>query len=141
MINKEIQKKDLELGEKGENNTQGIIEKFLSIKLTKSTDKYATFDYYNDNTFIELKTRRVKHNTYSTLMFGYNKFKKGLEHIKEGKDVYFFFNCLDGVYYWKLTEESKKHITIGSGGRRDRGQDESNQKLVFVSSHNLICCK
>ena len=104
MINKEIQQKDLELGANGENKTQAIIEKFLSIKLTKSTDKYATFDYYNDNTFIELKTRRVKHNTYSTLMFGYNKFKKGLEHIKEGKDVYFFFQ----LFRWCLLLETNR---------------------------------
>jgi len=140
MFNKEIHKNDVELGENGENTTKAIIEKFLSITLTKSTDKYAIFDYYNDNTFIELKTRRIKHDTYSTLMFGYNKFKKGLEHLKDGKNVYFFFNCLDGIYYWKLTDDTKSHITIGTGGRQDRGKDE-RRKLVFISSHNLICCK
>ncbi len=139
MINSDIQKKDLELGAKGEDTTKAIIEKFLCIKLNKSVDKYATFDYYNDNTFIELKTRRIKHNQYKSLMFGYNKFVKGLDHIREGKDVYFFFNCLDGVYYWKLTDDSKKNITIGTGGRWDRGRDET-QKLVFVGTHNLVSC-
>jgi hypothetical protein len=139
MINQQIQQDDLHFGEKGEDRTQAIIEKFLCIKLNRSSDKYATFDYYNDNTFIELKSRRIKHNTYKTLMFGYNKFKKGLEHIENGKDVYFFFNCLDGIYYWKLTNESKANITIGTGGRCDRGIDET-KKLVFIGTHNLVCC-
>ena len=139
MINEDIQKADLEFGAKGEDHTKAIIEKFLCINLHTSSDKYATFDYYNDKTFIELKTRRIKHNQYKSLMFGYNKFKKGLEHIKDGKDVYFFFNCLDGIYYWKLTEESKTNITIGTGGRWDRGKREI-QQLVFVGTHNLVSC-
>ena len=139
MINEQIQKQDLKLGDKGEKDTLAIIEKFLNIKLSRSEDKYATFDYYNDKTFIELKTRRIKHNTYKSLMFGYNKFKKGLEHLSNNKDVYFFFNCLDGIYYWKLTNESKKNITIGTGGRWDRGKKEI-QQLVFIGTHNLVCC-
>ena len=139
MINKDIQKADLEFGAKSEDRTKAIIEKFLCITLKSSSDKYAVFDYYNDKTFIELKTRRIKHNQYKSLMFGYNKFKKGLEHINDGKDVYFFFNCLDGIYYWKLTNESKSNITIGTGGRWDRGKQEI-QQLVFVGTQNLVAC-
>jgi len=138
-INKSIQNEDIRFGLTSQYSTMGHIEKYLSIKLKEDKNKYAIFDYYNDNTYIELKTRRINHNTYKSLMFGYNKYIKGLEYIKEGKQVYFFFKCLDGLYYWKLTEDTKDLVFFGNGGRLDRGINEI-KKIVYIPTKMLISC-
>ena len=45
----------------------------------QKTDRYHLYDYYNDDTFIELKARRCNHNRYPTTMIGKNK----IEFAKE----------------------------------------------------------
>jgi len=138
-MNKTIQNEDLRFGLTSEDSTKAIIEKYLGIALTQSSDKYAIFDYFNDETYIELKTRRVNHNQYKSLMFGYNKFKKGLEHIADGKKVYIFFKCSDGLYFWRLTDKHADEIIIGYGGRQDRGKTEID-KVVYVPTKFLTVC-
>tara|TARA_B110000285_G_C14884253_1_gene495394 strand:+ start:49 stop:471 length:423 start_codon:yes stop_codon:yes gene_type:complete len=96
-----------------------FIELELNSKLNKYSNQFAIFDYFNKDFEIELKSRRVKYNTYPSTMIGVNKYKKGLEHIRNGKNVYFFFNFTDGLYYYKLEEDSI--LEIKNGGRRDTG--------------------
>ena len=43
-----------------------------------------------------MKSRRIKHDTYNTLMINYSKIKK---IVNDDKKVVFIFNCLDGYYY------------------------------------------
>ena len=38
-------------------------------ELNKTKNTYDNFDFYNNNFFIELKTRRINHNKYNSLYF------------------------------------------------------------------------
>lgn len=124
-MNKKSQ--DLRFGFQSEKDSHAILSQvFGELKDTK--DKYGThfeFDKYNDNYFIELKTRRIRHNQYDSLMFGKNKYIKGEELLKENPEleIYYIWRCNDGIYYWK---HGSSDFTERISGRRDRGCIEEN---------------
>jgi hypothetical protein len=113
-------REDMKFGIEQEINQFDLIKSVLDANLKKSEKSNATFDYFSDNTLVELKSRRNKHNTYSTTMVGYNKIEYALKH--PDKQAYFCFYFLDGLYYYKFSKDDKLEVRLG--GRRDRGKDE-----------------
>ena len=67
MINKVLKQKDLKFGLNSENMLKAQLETVYGdlIKL----DKYNNFDFKGDKIYIELKTRKILHNQYPSLMF------------------------------------------------------------------------
>lgn len=109
---------DHKFGDEQELLNLPIISDFLNQKFRK-TKRYFVFDYENDNTYVELKSRRNAKAKYPTTIVGKNK----LDYAKTcGKDVFFFFQFTDGLYYWKYNDED--NIKIAKGGRCDRGKLE-----------------
>lgn len=109
---------DMSFGFSEEDRIQPILEKQFG-ELTK-LDKYNPFDFENEDYIIEVKSRRINHNKYNTLMFAYSKIEK-LEGYEDEKIAIFVFNCDDGIYYW---EYDSSEFTKGRGGRCDRGCNE-----------------
>lgn len=112
------------------NNTE-----YLKNPLEKSLKKTAPFDYYNDTTFIELKSRRNTYLKYPTTMVGDNKLKIAEEDTT--KKYFFYFYFTDGLYKWAYNSEQYE---LKEGGRRDRGRPEIKLygyipivNLIFVS--------
>ena len=101
----------------------------FSPHLVKSADKYALFDYSDDDFFIEVKSRRNKKDRYPDTMVGYNKIKFFLDN--PGKKSYCVFNFTDGAFYVEINEETVKQFRITEAGRRDRGFNEI-KKYAFV---------
>jgi hypothetical protein len=95
---------DLKLGELNETKALPEIETFLNTKLTKDKNKYATFDFFNDpkTIYVELKSRRIKHDKYNTALIGENKVK-----WCKNPDINYYFVWLynDGIYYLKYDKE------------------------------------
>lgn len=112
---------------------------FLQIKenfgkdLKQDTDQFALFDFNNENTFIELKSRRCKHDTYHDTMIGMNKVYKAKEN--PDNDYIFCFNFTDGLYYFKHHPNYK--YTIRFAGRNDRSRDE-RKTYAFIPKEDLI---
>ncbi len=133
-----IKQKDLNFGLKQEEIQQEKIENKYG-KLHK-LDRFNNFDYYNEQYYIELKSRRIKHNQYSTLFFNKKKLDKANEVIKKGYKVIFIWNCIDGLYCWEYTGENKQldEYYIAVGGRCDRGKDEYddlvNVKVKYITN-------
>ena len=94
-------------------------------------DKYNPFDFENEEYIIEVKSRRIPHNKYNSLMFNYSKIEK-LEGYEDRKPAIFVFNCLDGIYYW---EYDSSQFTSGRGGRCDRGCNEYSQMAYVPIEH------
>ena len=96
---------------------EDIIQPILEAKfgVLNKLDKYNPFDFENDTYLIEVKSRRIPHNKYESLMFNYSKLEK-LEGYEDKKEAVFVFNCEDGIYYW---EYDSTQFTIGRGGRRE----------------------
>lgn len=130
-----IKKNDLLVGEKSEKDMITNFSKmFGELNFTK---QYDNFDFFNDEFYIELKTRNIKHNQYKTLYFSEYKYYKGLELLKHNKRIIFIWRCNDGCYFWELKEDN--HETEGflaQGGRTDRGKREIynlfNVKSEFI---------
>lgn len=64
---------DLKFGFKSEEDIHGFLEQhfgfLLKSKLNPEMGEFYEFDKYNDSFFIEMKTRRIRHNQYDTLFF------------------------------------------------------------------------
>ncbi len=118
---------DLRFGFLSEEQSHEYLEtvfgKLLNTKDNKKFGKYFEFDKYNDNYFIEMKTRRIKHNQYESLFFGVNKLDKGDELLKENPSlrIFYLWRCNDGVFYW---EHNSSEYEIKKRGRTDRGKNE-----------------
>ena len=122
-----IQKNDLNFGFKNEEQIHVILEEEFGTLLRSSKNpemgKYYEFDKYNEDYFIEVKTRRIKHNQYPSLFFGNNKLIKGDELLKKNPNlrIFYLWRCNDGIYGW---EHKSSEYTIEKRGRCDRGKDE-----------------
>lgn len=95
---------DLKLGELNETKAIPIISSFLKTDLKKSKNKYATFDFFNDpkTIYVELKSRRIKHDKYQSALIGENKV---LWCKNPNVNYYFVWLYNDGIYYLKYDKE------------------------------------
>lgn len=95
------QKSDLRFGFKSEEEIHNILEDEFGTLLRSSKNpemgKYYPFDKYNEDYFIEVKTRRIKHDQYPSLFFGQNKLIKGDEILKKSPHLRIF-------YLWKCND-------------------------------------
>ena len=86
---------DLVFGKLKEVEIKEILEGFFNTKLNTSS-KYNLIDFYNDDIYIELKSRRNTYQKYNTTIIGSNK----IDYVKTlNKKCYFVFCYLDGLYY------------------------------------------
>ena len=109
-----------------------IKDKFAD-NLKQDTDQYALFDFNNDKTFIELKSRRCKHDTYHDTMIGMNKVYRAREN--PDNEYIFCFNFTDGLYYFKHSDTYKYSIRFA--GRNDRSRDE-RKTYAFIPKEDLL---
>lgn len=133
-MNKTQKFKDLEVGKLGEHFALPLLNKFLKTNMIEN-DTYSLIDFEDENTLCELKTRRVRHNQYDSLYIPHYKLKY---NAKMNKQLYFAFNCTDGLYIFDYTNNKEKTYT-SYGGRSDRGKSEYT-KMINVPTNLLIKC-
>lgn len=142
MINKSLKKKDMEFGFSEEKKVFNILlKKYEGIKQYK--DKFSIMDFYlnkEDNTLkyeFELKSRKINHNQFQSLIFGLNKFNHSKKQLEKGIKTYYLFNCEDGLYYWKFKnlEKQKNEFKFGLCGNFKR--NDKPHEVVYVYSRYL----
>jgi hypothetical protein len=111
-------KEDFKLGLTQEDILLEVIKKKFGNDIVK-TKLSSIFDFKSETTLIELKTRRVKKDTYPDTMIGLNKIEYA---AKSDKEIYFAFQFIDGLYYWKYDKDVI--LNYRGGGRSDRGKCE-----------------
>ena len=119
----------LKKNEKKEKKVLKFLRKQFPLEDIKQNSKFSVLDFSGINTHFELKSRRIPHDKYGSLIFGKNKYDKGLEYISNNEKVYFIFNCLDGLYLWEQNLQQSPHFA--KGGRFDRGRPEV-QELAHI---------
>tara|TARA_R100000734_G_C3305403_1_gene95925 strand:- start:217 stop:651 length:435 start_codon:yes stop_codon:yes gene_type:complete len=130
---------DLSFGFKSENDIHEILEeyfgKLLKSKFNPEMGEYYEYDKYNEEYFIEIKSRRIRHNQYESLFFGKNKLLKGDELLKKSPHlrIFYLWKCNDGIYGW---EHRSTDFDICKRGRCDRGKDEYND-CVDIKTKNI----
>lgn len=132
------QRKDLNYGFKSENEIHSLLEEHFGTlfksKLNPEMGKFYEFDKYNEEYFIEIKSRRIPHDKYPTLFFGENKLIKGDEILKKCPHlrVFYLWRCTDGIYGW---EHRSSEYTICKRGRNDRGIDEFDDCVDILQKY------
>lgn len=91
-------KKDYIFGKTSEETALEKICRFFKEDI-KPTSQYCKWDYEDDQTIYEMKSRKVYSNTYDDVMIGYNKIQPIC------KEQYFLFNFIDGLFYIKYDEK------------------------------------
>jgi len=133
------QNRDLSFGYKSEEDIHQILEnvfgKLLRSNLNPEMGEYYEFDKYSEDFFIEVKTRRILHDKFSSLFFGENKLRKGDDILKKFPNIRIFYlwRCEDGIFGW---EHRSTEFTIQRRGRCDRGRNEYND-CVDVLQENI----
>lgn len=107
-------------------------EKFNDRHLYKSCNTFDPFDFYGMKTVIELKSRNVCKDDFPTTMIGMNKIEM-CETLYElqGKKIYFVFEFIDGLYYWRYNKEKVKQYSVEFSGTMKRGKDERKNHLMI----------
>lgn len=121
ITSKEIISEDIKFGSNQEKSLLPVINSYLGLNL-KKLKRYDVFDFEDENTLVELKSRRTPKAQYPTTIVGKNK----LDYAeKSGKVVYFIFSFSDGLFYWKYDKSLiGDKVKFAKGGRYDRGRVE-----------------
>jgi hypothetical protein len=127
--------KDIEFGKEKEENIFARLKETIDKDLLHTSSRYNPFDFESENTYVELKSRRIAKDKFNSTMIGANKIELA---EKTEKDVFFVFSYTDGDYYWKYNKDAvvDKKITFKIGGRYDRGKAE--EKLYAYINTSLL---
>ena len=121
---------DYSFGEEQEQRLLPILNEYfdLQLELTQQQDR---FDYIDTNkkVLIELKSRRVNKNQYSTTIVPEKKYLCGVEKSSQGWRVIYVFNFIDCISY--IEPDPNKNYVVRKQGRKDRG------KLEYVNHINF----
>ena len=128
-------KKDIEYGLNKELEILDLLKNKFGESITKTKDKYSSFDFEGDNIKIELKSRRNTSDLYPTTMIGYRK----IQAAKYNKRIqhYYVFQFIDKVLYCQYNESDFKTFEIKRSGRIDRGRIESDD-YIYIPIKYLI---
>jgi len=124
------QKNDIIFGEKSEGTLLNRIEGLVGQPLARQGG-FNIMDYTNANktVYVELKTRRIRHDTYSTAIIGKNK----IDYCSDpSKEYYFVFSYLDGVFYIKYDDQLFSSFEVQNDFWRGEREDCVNRAQCVV---------
>ena len=103
-----------------------------------SNGRYAPFDYSDEakTIYVELKTRRINHDTYPTTIIGANK----VEQCNDPTKQYWFAYCYqDGIYVIQYNKELFDTFETNPEYQRSNRSDTMNnsQHVIFIPIHHL----
>ena len=91
-------KQKYDLGILAEKEVLPVLRKFFKDDSLKPLSDGSHFDFKGQNKIIELKSRTCNRHTYRDTAIGVQK----ISYAKQSSvDVYFIFQFIDGLYYWK----------------------------------------
>jgi hypothetical protein len=107
------------------------LQEYFNKDIQHIKTKYSPYDYKDDNTYYELKTRNNCLNEYPTTMIGYDK-------INKDKETIFLFKYIDGLYYIKYNKDNFKDYNLKLFRRTDRGCKEKLKYYIYIPIEDLI---
>ena len=114
-------------------------------ELSKTKNKFNSFDFVSDNFYVEHKERNVRFGQYDSLYFDYVKYENYQRLKKEEPDKRFVivWTCNGESYYWEFTEVDEDEngdvifYTDTKLMDRRRGNGFQPQSLVYVFNENI----
>jgi hypothetical protein len=128
---------DKQFGSANERQCLPIFSQFFNTTLHKTVDDFDPLDYCDvpKTTFIELKSRRIKHNDYETCLIGANKVAKCEENLRANPNTkhYFCYSYTDGLYYIEYNPEQFSNFKRNMYQRGERSDINDNPKeTIFI---------
>lgn len=125
------QRADLSFGTQSEFNVMEVLQQYLETTLNR-LGGYAVFDFESpDKTImVELKSRRIRHNTYDTALIGLNK----IAFCDKMTDVTFHlaFAYTDGLYTIQYNKEQFDSFEVRHNYVRGARDDATNTPSSVV---------
>ena len=125
-------KDDVAFGTKSEENIIVDLQDLFKTTFERQGG-FSIMDYHNPTktVYVELKTRRLRHDQYETTIVGKNK----VDFCRDpNKDYYFVFSFLDGIYYIKYSSSVFSKFQVNNNYFRGERDDCKNvrQTVVYI---------
>jgi hypothetical protein len=124
---------DYIFGTQQENKILPLLQEHFGGTLAKNNNKWGKFDFYNEKSIFELKSRKCRKNTYPTTLMTCNKVVEG------EKEIYFLFNFTDELAYIKYNPELFSTFEKKMYSRINEAFDE--KEYYFIPVENLETIK
>jgi hypothetical protein len=121
-------------GKEQENYTYPILKEYFKTDLKQYTSQYDDFDFYDDESDYEQKSRKNNYNAYSETMITLNKTQKATE-----KKIKLVFNFADGIYWIEYNEDLFKTFNRKLFSRAEIKSDEKDH--IYIPIHLLTLIK
>lgn len=134
-------KTDYAFGIASEVNNKAILEKVFETPFIRRGGM-VTFDYDNKDLqtkktiYVELKTRRIKHNQYPTALIGANKVWVASQN--PNADYWFIYKYEDGVYGIKYEKEVFENFKSGDFQRGERSDKLDLPQTCYFIPYELL---
>ena len=120
-------------GKRKEEVVLNIIREYFGKEIKRSSKgRFAKYDYFDDETYYELKSRTNTKNCYPTTMITQNKVESC------DKDLKLLFNFRDCLAYIKYDEEQFKHYNTEQFSRLGADWDEKPHLYIPVDHLTVI---
>lgn len=121
---------DIAYGTSRETNLHTQIEELVGDKV-EWRGGMEVFDYRNraKTIYAELKSRRIKHDEFSTALIGLNKVEFC---TNPNVDYYFAYSYLDGIYYIKYDKDLFSTFEVNTSYKRGERSDCINRPSAIV---------
>lgn len=131
--------KDRILGEQGEREVLEIINKWFDCKFDFDLGSWREMDFIcgEKKYACELKTRRIKLETYPTILISSSKIYECIRLNKLGFRTFLIFKLIDDIYFYEMKGNKVPNEFIQSYcERNDRGVKERH-KAMYIPTYLL----
>jgi hypothetical protein len=122
-------------GKAEENYTYPILKAYFKTDLKQYPNQYDDFDFYDDKTEYEQKSRKFNYNKYDETMISLNKTMK---QSANGKDIILIFNFTDGIYWIKYDEQLFNTFRRESFSRAGYDWDKKDHIYIPIKYLKLV---
>ena len=127
-----LQSEDLKFGKENENASHNDLNDYLKTKLIKNENDFGVIDFYNKDKsiYVELKSRRIKHNDYNTAIVGTNKIKflSGLKC-----ESYIAYKYVDGLFIIKYDKDLFNTFEVEKKFKRSYRPDVGHTETMSIT--------
>jgi len=95
---------DRKFGKNAETHVKSVLETKFG-DLTQDPERYASFDFYNDDFYVEHKQRNIPFGKYDSLMFERSKYDKYMTLKDQGKRFFIVWSLTNGRYVWEFQDQ------------------------------------
>ncbi len=95
---------DRKFGKRAETLVKGVLETKFG-ELTQDPHRYASFDFFNDDFYVEHKQRNIPFGRFDSLMLERSKYDKYLKYKEQGKRCFIVWSLTNGRYVWEFQDQ------------------------------------